>query len=358
MRFLEEASRDPKVLAIKQTLYRVGNDSPVVKALIQAAKNGKQVTVLLELKARFDEENNILWARELAEAGAHVIYGVAKLKVHCKALMIVRKEADGIKRYVHLSSGNYNCKTAKTYTDIGYFSCDPLLAGDISALFNVITGFSAAPQWNELLVAPFNLKESLLYRIDREARISSRENPGHIIIKVNALLDYEVIEHLYKAARKHVRIDLIVRGICALTHEALPEEAAANIRVMSILDRYLEHGRIYYFRNNGASEYFAGSADLMPRNLRRRVELLFPVKDPALQEELDFILSAQLEDRRKGYHLSGSCLYTKEEFSPAMEETRCQKVLYDYYKKRLEETEEKKRSFSGVIQVFRHEEKE
>lgn len=352
VRFLEEASRDPGVLAIKQTLYRIGNDSPNVKALINAARNGKQVTVLLELKARFDEENNILWARELSDAGAHVVYGIAKLKVHCKALMVVRKEPEGIQRYVHLSSGNYNFKTAKTYTDIGYFSCDPLLAGDVSALFNVITGFSTAPQWNHLLVAPFNLMESLLYRIDRESRISTKENPGHIIIKINALLDHEIIEHLYMAAKKHVRIDLIVRGICALSYEALPEEAAKNIRVISILDRYLEHGRIYYFRNNGASEYFAGSADLMPRNLRRRIELLFPIEDPALRRELDFILATQLADTRKGHTLSGCNCYTKEKASSGKEEKRSQKVLYDFYKKRLEEEEKKNHSFSGEIKVF------
>lgn len=268
VKLLEQAAEDPDVLAIKQTLYRVSGNSPVVKALVKAARNGKQVSVLVELKARFDEENNIIWARELAEAGAHVVYGIAGLKVHCKALMVIRREDDGICRYVHLSTGNYNDKTARLYTDIGYFSNDKVLATDVSALFNVITGFSAPPDWNKLIVAPFNMLEKIIFLIDREARISTKENPGHIIIKVNSVIDYEVIEHLYNAARHHVKIELIVRGICGITPYCLPPEFAKNIRIVSILDRYLEHSRIYYFLNNGSPEYYMGSADLMPRNLQ------------------------------------------------------------------------------------------
>ena len=355
---LEQAAHDPDVLAIKQTLYRVGNDSPVVKALIKAARNGKQVSVLLELKARFDEENNILWANSLEEAGAHVVYGVAGLKVHCKVLMIVRREEDGIRRYMYLSSGNYNSKTAKIYTDIGYFSCDGLLARDVSALFNVITGFSAPPRWNKLLVAPFDLKERLLFMIDREAAYSTKENPGKIMIKANAVIDDEIIDHLYSAARKHVQIFLIIRGICGLNPSFLPPEYAGNIRIVSILDRYLEHGRIYYFRNNGFPEYFAGSADLMPRNLHRRIEILFPVDEPHLRAELDMILLTQFQDRRKGRRMINENKYTKTLSGMKYEHTRSQVVLYEYYKKRLEEKKKLDKKFDGPLKVFRKKEKE
>ena len=355
---LEQAANDPNVLAIKQTLYRVGNDSPVVKALIAAARNGKQVSVLLELKARFDEENNIQWANFLADAGAHVVYGIAGLKVHCKALMIVRREEDGIRRYMYLSSGNYNCKTARTYTDIGYFSCDPLLARDVSALFNVITGFSAPPRWNKLLVAPFNLKERLLFMIDREAAYSTKENPGKIVIKANSVIDDEIIDHLYDAAEKHVKIFLIIRGICGIDPAYLPREYAGNIHITSILDRYLEHGRIFFFRNNGAPEYFAGSSDLMPRNLHRRIELLFPVDDPRLRSELDRILETQLGDRRKGRIMAGANKYTKTVAAQKYENTRSQVVLYEYYKKRLAGVRKKEKEFAGPLKVFRNPEKE
>ena len=358
LEMLEQAANDPNVLAIKQTLYRVGNDSPVVKALIKAARNGKQVSVLLELKARFDEENNILWANSLAEAGAHVVYGVAGLKVHCKVLMVVRQEEDGIRRYMYLSSGNYNCRTARSYTDIGYFSCDGLLAGDVSALFNVITGFSAPPRWNKLLVAPFDLKERLLFMIDREAAYSTKENPGKIMIKANAVIDDEIIDHLYSAARKHVQIFLIIRGICGLNPSFLPPEYAGNIRVVSILDRYLEHGRIYYFHNNGTPEYFAGSADLMPRNLHRRIEILFPVDEPHLRAELDMILQTQFNDRRKGRRVCGENKYTKTLAAQKYEHTRSQTVLYEYYRNRLEEKKKRDKRFDGPLKVFRKREKE
>ncbi len=353
IKMLEQAADDPAVLAIKQTLYRVSGDSPVVHALIRAARNGKQVSVLVELKARFDEENNIIWARELAEAGAHVVYGIAGLKVHCKALMVIRREDDGIHRYVHLSTGNYNDKTARLYTDIGYFSDNPFLARDVSALFNVITGFSSPPDWNKLIVAPFNLLEKMLFLIDREAGVSTRENPGHIVMKINALIDYEVIEHLYRAAEKHVKIDLIVRGACALTPYSLAPEAAANIRIVSILDRFLEHARIYYFANNGSPEYYLGSADLMPRNLRRRIETLFPVDAPAIREELDFILKVALADRRKGRTVVGINQYSKTMNLNEYEATRSQVVLYDYYRKRLQKNVEKNKPSNGNITVFR-----
>ncbi len=353
VKMLEQAAEDPAVLAIKQTLYRVSGDSPVVHALIRAARSGKQVSVLVELKARFDEENNINWARELAQAGAHVVYGIAGLKVHCKALMVIRREEDGIHRYVHLSTGNYNDKTARLYTDLGYFSDDPLLARDVSALFNVITGFSAPPDWNKLIVAPFNMLEKILFMIDREAAYSTRENPGHIVIKINSLIDYEVIEHLYRAAEKHVKIELIVRGICGLTPYSLSPEAAANIRIVSILDRFLEHARIYYFANNGSPEYYLGSADLMPRNLRRRIETLFPVDSPAIREELDFILHAGLSDKRKGRVVCGVNQYSKTDHTQAFENTRSQIVLYNYYRERLAKEEKKNNPAEGNFTVFR-----
>ena len=353
VKLLEQAAEDPDVLAIKQTLYRVSGNSPVVKALVKAARNGKQVSVLVELKARFDEENNIIWARELAEAGAHVVYGIAGLKVHCKALMVIRREDVGICRYVHLSTGNYNDKTARLYTDIGYFSNDKVLATDVSALFNVITGFSAPPDWNKLIVAPFNMLEKIIFLIDREARISTKENPGHIIIKVNSVIDYEVIEHLYNAARHHVKIELIVRGICGITPYCLPPEFAKNIRIVSILDRYLEHSRIYYFLNNGSPEYYMGSADLMPRNLRRRIETLFPVDSKEIRDELDFILQTCLNDRRKGRHVTRINQYSKTTNMEAYEKTRSQNCLYEYYKQRLNKAKEAVKPANGNITVFK-----
>ena len=356
VRMLENAADDPAVLAIKQTLYRVGGgDAPVVQALIRAARNGKQVSVLVELKARFEEQNNIHWARELAEAGAHVVYGIAGLKVHSKVLLIVRREENGIHRYAHLSTGNYNDKTSKIYTDLGYFSDDPLLVRDISALFNVITGFSAPPDWNRLLVAPFNMREKILSLIDREAHYSTAENPGHIILKVNALVDYEVIEHLYKAAEKNVKIDLIVRGICTLTPCALSAGAAANIRIVSIIDRFLEHSRIYYFAGNGCPEYYLGSADLMPRNLSRRVETLVPVDSPPLREELDRILSAALQDRCKAWEVCGFNQYARASRCPDGDASRSQTLLYQYYRDRNRNEAGVNRSNDGSLTVFRDE---
>ena len=354
LRLLETAAEDPDVLAIKQTLYRVGGgSSPVVQTLIRAARNGKQVTVLVELKARFEEQNNMNWAMELAEAGAHVVYGVAKLKIHSKALLVIRREENGIHRYVHLSSGNYNSKTACRYTDLGYFSDDPLLVRDVSALFNVITGFSAPPSWNRLIVAPFTLREKILSMIDQEARCSTPENPGRIIIKINSLVDYEVIEHLYQAAEKDVRIDLIVRGICGLTPCAVKAKAAANIRIVSIIDRFLEHSRIYYFAGNGSPQYYIGSADLMPRNLNRRVEILVPVDSPAHRKELDFILQTILADERKGRHVCGFNQYTSILKKPGPENTRSQLALYEYYKERFRRESGKDKLSDSSFRVFR-----
>ena len=340
LKLMQEAAEDPNVLAIKQTLYRVSGNSPVVQALIRAAKNGKQVTVLFEIKARFDEEHNIRYARDLAEAGAHVVYGIAGLKVHCKALLIIRREEDGIHRYAHLATGNYNDKTAKQYTDLGFFTEDKILTGDVAGLFNVITGFSDPPSWNKLIVAPFNLREKLIYLIDREAELSSEKNPGHIRIKCNAIIDYEVIEHLYRAAERFVKIDLIVRGICGLNPFSLPPKVAKQFTIVSILDRFLEHSRIYYFQNNGLPEYYVSSADIMPRNLNRRIEILFPVDRMNLREELNMILESVLNDKRKGRRMIGFNRYSKcnnhKNNTAALEQHRSQSSLYQYYRKRFE----------------------
>ncbi len=320
IRFLEESAEDPAVLAIKQTLYRVSGHSGIVNALIKAAKNGKQVTVLFEIKARFDEENNIRRARELAEAGAHVVYGIAGLKVHCKALLTVRREEDGqLRRYVHLSTGNYNETTAQQYTDLGYFSNDPLLTEDVACLFNVITGFFEPHLWNKLIVAPFNLREKILQMIDRE--------DTRITIKANAVIDSEVMEHLCLAAERGVKIDLAIRGICGLY------PVSENIRIVSVLDRFLEHSRIYIFANGGNPEYYLGSADLMPRNLKRRIEILFPVEHPELRQELDQIMAFIFSDKRKGRRVTGKNQYTSTGNGSALqyEETRSQPALYRYY---------------------------
>jgi polyphosphate kinase len=335
VRLIEEAADDPSVLAIKQTLYRVSGNSPVVKALQRAAENGKQVTVIVELKARFDESNNIIWARRLEESGAHVVYGISGLKIHCKALLIVRKEDGIIRRYVHLSTGNYNDKTAKLYTDMGIMTCDPKISSDISALFNVMTGYSAPmEEWKKIAVAPFDLRKKFISLIDREARLSTSGNPGRIIAKINSLVDPEIIRHLYCAAYAGVKIDLIVRGICCLR----PGMGTDNITVTSIVDRYLEHARVFYFGNNGTPEYYLSSADWMPRNLDRRIELLFPVENERIQELFDEIINIQLSDKEKGRVLQQSGNYTRK-FAKKHSDCRSQWKTYLLFKQALSETE-------------------
>lgn len=293
VKLLNEAADDPDVLAIKQTLYRVSGDSPVIHALQRAAENGKQVTVILELKARFDENNNINWAKKLEESGAHVIYGIAGYKIHCKLLLIIKRSTDmAIKRYLHLSTGNYNDRTATIYTDVGIFLHSPEICMDVGSLFNVMTGYSAPlSEWNKIAVAPFNLREKFIELIDREARLSSASNPGRIIAKMNSLVDPEIIRHLFAAVKSGVKVDLIVRGICCL------RPGGSNIRVISIVDRFLEHSRIFYFQNCGDEEYFMSSADWMPRNLDRRIEILFPVEKESARKLLRQILEIQLTDR-------------------------------------------------------------
>ncbi|MEO5929053.1 MAG: polyphosphate kinase 1 [Candidatus Kapaibacterium sp.] len=296
--FIRAAARDPKVLAIKQTLYRAGGDSPVVAALIEAAENGKQVTALVELKARFDEENNIVWAKQLEQAGVHVVYGLIGLKTHCKMCMVVRKDDTGSLRiYLHLSTGNYNPFTARLYTDAGYITASPAFGADSVNLFNYLTGYGSPTEWQKLVMSPLNLRSHILAMIEREVATHTPENPGRIIAKLNALVDDEIIRALYGAAQKGVRIDLLVRGICCL-RPGMPG-ISENIRVSSIVGRFLEHSRIFYYRNGGKEEVYLGSADWMPRNLNRRVEVVFPVEDPEPRARLKDILETYLRDNMK-----------------------------------------------------------
>jgi polyphosphate kinase len=297
VRFLREAAEDPSVLAIKMTLYRMGTASPIVGALALAAEKGKQVAVLMELKARFEEEANIEWARKLEDVGAHVIYGLPGLKTHAKACLVVRKEADGVKRYCHLSTGNYNARTAWTYTDIGMFSAREDLCEEVSSLFNFLTGYCRPPEFRHLALAPIGLRERLVELIRRERRHAREGRAGRIIAKMNGLEDPAMIDELYEASQDGVEIDLIVRGICCLRPGV--RGLSEKIRVTRIVDRFLEHARILYVENGGAPEYFLSSADWMPRNLERRVEIMFPVLDPALKAEIRRILTVQLEDIAK-----------------------------------------------------------
>ena len=309
--FIRQAAKDKDVLAIKQTLYRVSGNSPIIAALAQAAENGKQVSVLVELKARFDEENNIVWAKMLEKAGCHVIYGLVGLKTHSKITLVVRREEDGIRRYVHLGTGNYNDATAKLYTDVGLFTCSPAIGEDATAVFNMLSGYSEPLGWNKLSLAPLWLKDRFLYLIDREKKNAMAGREGHLIAKLNSLCDKEIIEALYEAAEQGVKIELIVRGICCLK-TGLPG-IEDNITVRSIVGNFLEHCRIFYFANDGKPEYYCASADWMPRNLERRVEIMFPVEKPALREKLMHILSMQLKDTVKAHILTPEGTYQKVE---------------------------------------------
>lgn len=275
--FLQEAAQDPDVLAIKQTLYRVGKNSPVVQALLEACERGKQVAVLVELKARFDEESNIGWARMLEKEGVHVIYGLLGLKTHSKIALVVRREGEQFRRYMHLGTGNYNAVTAQMYEDIGMFTCDDEIGADATDLFNYLTGYSTKKDYRKLLVAPVNLRQGMESLIDREIEHQKRDGNGHLIFKMNSLVDPKMIQKLYRASQAGVKIDLIVRGICCL-RPGIPN-VSDNIRVLSMVGRFLEHSRIYYFHNNGQEQIYLGSADLMPRNINHRVEVLFPVQD-------------------------------------------------------------------------------
>ena len=309
VQFIREAARDPEVLAIKQTLYRVSGNSPIIAALAQAAENGKQVSVLVELKARFDEENNIVWARKLEKAGCHVIYGLVGLKTHSKITLVVRREEGGIRRYVHLGTGNYNDATAKLYTDIGMMTCSEAIGEDATAVFNMLSGYSEPLSWNKLSLAPLWLKDKFLYLIGREVKNVRAGETGHIIAKMNSLCDQDIIAALYEASAAGVKIELIVRGICSLK-VGIPG-VSENISVRSIVGTFLEHSRIFYFENAGKSEVYCGSADWMPRNLERRVEILFPVEDPKLKEKVLHILDVQLRDTVKAHLLQPDGSYEK-----------------------------------------------
>ena len=295
--FVKKASRDPQTLAIKQTLYRVSGNSPIIAALAQAAENGKQVSVLVELKARFDEENNIAWAKMLERAGCHVIYGLVGLKTHSKITLVVRREEDGIRRYVHLGTGNYNDSTAKLYTDMGLLTCSEPIGEDATAVFNMLSGYSEPASWNKLCLAPIWLRDRFLDMIRRETAHAKKGDPAHIIAKMNSLCDEELIEALYEASAAGVKIELIVRGICCLK-VGIPG-VSENISVRSIVGTFLEHSRIYYFLNGGQEEIYLSSADWMPRNLDRRVEILFPVENERLKKEVFHVLEIQLQDTMK-----------------------------------------------------------
>ncbi len=309
--FIQRAARDPKVFAIKQTLYRTSGDSPIVEALMEASRNGKQVTVLVEIKARFDEANNIQWARQLEDVGVHVVYGLVGLKTHCKTCMVVRREGKGLKRYCHLGTGNYNPKTARLYTDLSYFTAREDLTEEVANLFNTLTGFSLTPSFKKLLVAPFNLHSSIQKYIQAEARNTRAGKPARIIVQTNSLVDQETIDNLYRASQAGVKIDLIVRGICNLVPGI--RGISENIKVRSILGRYLEHSRIFYFENSTGAEphLLAGSADWMPRNFFRRIECVFPVKDPGIRERLIHILEVYLTDTKNARFLRANGSYTK-----------------------------------------------
>ncbi len=321
---INQAAEDPSVLAIKQTLYRVGRNSPIVAALVAARENGKQVTVLVELKARFDEENNIEWAKQLERAGVHVVYGLLGLKTHCKVLLIVRKERDGIRRYVHLSTGNYNVATAHVYTDIGLLTADPEVGADASDLFNYLTGYSAQRTYRRFMVAPVNMRQAIRGLIEREIHRQRESGDGYLIFKMNTLTDPEMIQALYEASKAGVRVDLIVRGTCCLRPGA--PGLSANIRVRSIVGRFLEHSRVFYFRNGGQEEVYLGSADLMSRNLDRRVETMFPVRDPALVVRLrDEVLGTYLRDTVNAHLLQPDGSYVRPD--PSLPPCDSQQVL-------------------------------
>lgn len=307
--FVKQASKDPNVLAIKQTLYRVSSHSPIIASLATAAENGKQVTVLVELKARFDEENNIIWARKLEQAGCHVIYGLVGLKTHSKITLVVRKEEDGIRRYVHLGTGNYNDSTAKLYTDMGLLTCRKAIGEDATAVFNMLSGYSEPAFWNKLAIAPIRLRDRFTQLINREKEFAKKGKKAFIRAKMNSLCDAGIISSLYEAAAAGVKIELVVRGICCLK-TGMPG-ISENITVRSIVGDFLEHSRIFHFYNNGFEEVYMGSADWMPRNLDKRVEILFPVEDDALKAEVIHILDIQLADNEKARILQKNGTYRR-----------------------------------------------
>ena len=326
-RFLQAAADDPDVLAIKLTLYRTGGDASVARLLEQAAERGKQVAVLIELQARFDEENNITWATRLEDAGVHVSYGVAGLKTHAKVLLVVRREGEGIRRYVHIGTGNYNPKTARLYTDFGILSADPDLAADLTELFNILTGFGTPARFRRLITAPKGMRERFIELIRREAAHARAGTPGRIIAKLNAIQDAAIIAELYAASAAGVEIDLIVRGICCL-RPGLPG-VSENIRVQSVIGRFLEHSRAFYFRNGGEEEVYIGSADWMPRNLDRRIEAVVPIGDVPQRRTVRDILLMMLADNRQAWDLHADGTYVQRRPAEGEEERASQRILLD-----------------------------
>ncbi|MEQ9483573.1 polyphosphate kinase 1 [Coleofasciculus sp. F4-SAH-05] len=333
-RFITQAADDPNVLAIKMTLYRTSGDSPIVNALIKAAENGKQVAVLVELKARFDEENNILWARKLEQAGVHVVYGIIKLKTHTKIVLVVRQDEKRIRRYVHIGTGNYNPKTARIYTDLGLLSCREDLGADLTDLFNFLTGYSRQRSYRKLLVAPVNLRDRMTTMIQREIEHCRQGNTGRIVAKINSLVDPKIIATLYEASQAGVQIDLIVRGICCLRPGVVG--VSDNIRVISIIGRFLEHSRIYYFYNQGDEEVYIGSADWMRRNLDRRVEAITPIEDPEIIKDLQEILAIMMADNRQAWELQPDGRYIQRQPEDAKEQC-AQKIFMEMAKESAKE---------------------
>ncbi len=325
VRFITSAAYDPNVLAIKMTLYRTSFDSPILNALSVAAENGKQVSVLVELKARFDEENNIKWAKHLESVGVHVVYGLVGLKTHCKTVMVVRREHERIRRYVHIGTGNYNPKTARLYTDLGLFSCNEDLGADVTDVFNFLTGYSRQKSYRQLLVAPVNMRDRFISLIHREIENVQNGLSGRIVAKMNSLVDPEIISTFYQASRAGVQIDLIVRGICCLRPGL--KDISENIRVISIVGRFLEHSRMYYFYNNGQEEIYIGSADWMPRNLDRRVEVITPILDPDIAKDLQEILGIMLADNRQAWELQQDGSYIQRRPAEDSPEASSQKIL-------------------------------
>ncbi len=325
--FITQAAYDPNVLTIKMTLYRTSGDSPIVNALIAAAANGKQVAALVELKARFDEENNIIWARRLEQSGVHVVYGLVGLKTHTKIILIVRKEGQKIRRYVHIGTGNYNPKTAKLYTDLGLLSCREELGEDLTDLFNFLTGYSRQKSYRKLLVAPVNMRDRMVSMINREAEHCRNGGSGRLVAKMNSLVDPQIIETLYQASQAGVKIDLIVRGICCLKPGI--EGVSDNINVISIIGRFLEHSRIFYFHNGGEEEIYIGSADWMTRNLSRRVEAITPVEDSKIAQQLQEILGVMLADNRQGWELQSDGSYIQRQPQSKDHEQSSQKTFME-----------------------------
>ena len=325
--FITQAALDPQVLAIKMTLYRTSGDSPIVKALIAAAENGKQVAVLVELRARFDEESNVGWARQLESSGVHVVYGLMGLKTHTKVVLVVRQEGDHIRRYVHIGTGNYNSKTAKLYTDLGLLSCQDDLGADLTDLFNYLTGLSKQKSYRKLLVAPVTLREGMVELIQREIENCQNGGSGRIVTKINALIDTQIIRMLYKASQAGVQIDLIVRGMCCLRPGI--KGVSENIRVISIIGRYLEHSRIFHFHNNGQEKIFIGSADWRSRNLDRRVEAVTPIEDPDVAKELKELLDIFLADNRQAWELQSDGSYIQRRPTDHHPEQSAQNILME-----------------------------